>query len=74
MNLISEGKANQDGGKNRPSIHELNKERDENIQKARIGKIYMGGESNQFREMPIPQDNSKKAPANYHVSSLKEMK
>lgn len=31
MNLISEGKANQDGGRNRPSIHELNKERDKNI-------------------------------------------
>ena len=34
----------------------------------------MGGDQKQFTEMPIPLDNTKKAPANYHVSSLKEMK
>jgi hypothetical protein len=34
----------------------------------------MGGDLKQFTEVPISQDQSMKAPDNYHVSSLAEMK
>jgi hypothetical protein len=34
----------------------------------------MGGDLKQFTEVPISQDQSMKAPVNYHVSSLAEMK
>jgi hypothetical protein len=37
-------------------------------------KIYIGGDQKQFTELATSKDQSTKAPKNYHVSSLKEMK